>query len=134
MAAIGYLELVIFLQGLPALILWLGYGLWMRKQSERLHTKLLSRPRNKNIGLGMLGFFGSAAIMLAGLFAISALGGMTKSGPSILAWIAIAALGLIFVHLQVLAAANFVVVLEQNVTPPPAKPSQLQDFPENKNS
>ncbi|MBL8060345.1 MAG: hypothetical protein JNK63_06475 [Chthonomonas sp.] len=105
---------MIWLQATVCLFVWLAYGLFLRGRSDALRTRLQSLSRNQLILRGIGGFILSAVIMLAGLWGISAGGGLTIKGLNEWGWPTTALLGLIFVHIQVLSAAAMIVVIQRD--------------------
>ena len=104
---------MIWLQATVCLFVWLAYGLFLRSQSDSLRTRLQALSRNQLILRGIGGFLLSAVIMLAGLWAISAGGGLSIKGLNEWGWPATALLGLVFVHIQVMSAAAMIVVIQK---------------------
>lgn len=104
---------MIWLQATVCLFIWLTYGLYLRTKSNALRTRLQSLTRNQLILRGIGGFLLSAVIMLAGLWGISAGGGLSIKGLNEWSWPATALLGIVFVHIQVMSAAAMIVVVQK---------------------
>lgn len=85
----------------------------MRQRSEGLRTRLEGLSRNQLIFRGIAGFLASAMVLLSGLWAISALGGITLGGLTHLGWLGVLLIGLAFVHIQVVSAAAMIVVIQK---------------------
>lgn len=60
--------------------------------------------------------FGGAALLLAGMVAIDKAGGFGETAMAPWAWLAVTLLGGVFVHLQTLAGATGVVLVQESVT------------------
>lgn len=80
-------------------VIWLAYGLYVWRKRDRV----LGWARSKSAGVRLplsIGFlFGGAAVLLCGLLAIDQTGGLKQ----VWAWPAIVAIGIVFVHCQVMA-------------------------------
>lgn len=77
--------------------------------------------------LGSLGILGSAVVLFAGLWGLSAAGGVENDCLAIWAWPVVALLGLFFVHMQVLGAAAMILLVQQEVTERPGPASVIQE-------
>jgi hypothetical protein len=73
--------------------------------------------------LGSVGLLAGLAVLAGGLFAVYRFGGITESGLEPWGWVAVALVGLVFVHLQVLGAAAMVSQVLSEVTAKPRGPS-----------
>lgn len=102
---------------------WLAYGLIQRRRQDVIRQKLLRTPRVVRVLYGSVGFFFSAALLLGGLWWIAAQGGLTPNGLTLWGWVAVTLLGLGFVHVQVLAAASMITLIQENETSRPPRPS-----------
>lgn len=115
---------MIWAQSLAAFALWIAYGLQLRRGGERLRAKLRAMSRGRRVAWGVLGFLGSALMLLGGLFAIQAAGGLQNGLLTGWAWALVAMLGCAFVHLQVVAAGAMISLVEQSEPPTPREPSE----------
>lgn len=77
--------------------------------------------------LGSLGILGSAVVLFAGLWGLSAVGGVESDRLALWAWPVVALLGLFFVHMQVLGAAAMILLVQQEVTERPGPASVIQE-------
>ncbi|MCC7101935.1 MAG: hypothetical protein IT206_02515 [Fimbriimonadaceae bacterium] len=105
---------MIWLQATVCLFVWLAYGLYLRTRSDSLRMRLQALSRNQLILRSISGFVLSAAIMLTGLWGISACGGLSAKGLNAWSWPAVGVLGLVFVHIQVLSAAAMIVIIQRD--------------------
>lgn len=110
---------------------WIAYGWWLRGRSDRLRSKLRATSRGLKVAYGSVGFLASGGLLLAGLYAIGQAGGMTRNGLTVWGWFAVLVLGLAFVHLQVLAAASMITLIQEGETTPPSSPSNSQQSSQN---
>jgi hypothetical protein len=104
------------LQNFSLLAIWLAYGYVLWRQSGAKRPWALSLSRKFRVACGVLLLFGGATLMLASLLGVQALGGATKEGLTWWAYGAIALLGLVFVHMQALAATFLASLVHENVT------------------
>jgi len=118
---------VIWAQGAVCFLAWVGYGIWLRGRSQRLHNRLGSLPRSSKVMLGSLGILGSAVVLFAGLWGLSSVGGVEGDRLALWAWPVVALLGLFFVHMQVLGAAAMILLVQQGVTERPRPASVIQE-------
>lgn len=107
---------MIWLQAGACFALWIGYGLWMRGSSDRLRERMRGLARAPRVVLGSAGLLLGLAVLVAGLSAVYALGGVSDGALSPLGWLSVAVIGLVFVHLQVLGAAAMVSLVLDEVT------------------
>ncbi len=96
---------------------WIAYGVFQWRRSHILLPGLLKIPRNKRPMRATLWLFGSAAFLLAALYATFLAGGFPKEGITPAAWCVCLVTGLIFVHGQTLAGALLVSVAVTPVSP-----------------
>ena len=118
---------MIWAQGAVCFLAWVGYGIWLRGRSDRLRDRLAALPRPTKVVLGSLGILGSAVVLFAGLWALSAVGGVEKDRLALWAWPVVIFLGLFFVHMQVLGAAAMILLVQQEVTERPRAASVNQE-------
>lgn len=88
-------------------------------QSRRSHlireqVATLSRARRGTTGAAL--FLVGAMVLIGGLAIVLQQGGFTSQGMTSLAWIAVTALGLAFVHAQTMGMAMLVSLIQENVT------------------
>lgn len=104
------------MQAGAAFVLWVAYGvfLWRRSTSIRERVGRGTRTGRALKAAGML--FGGAALLLAGMVAIDKAGGFGETAMAPWAWLAVTLLGGVFVHLQTLAGATGVVLVQESVT------------------
>lgn len=118
---------MIWLQASACFVLWLSFGLLLRRSSHRLKARMHGLSRTARAMLGSVGLLGGLAVLAVGLYGVSQLGGLDTNGLRPWAWIAVALLGLVFVHLQVLGAAAMVTLVLDEVTARADRPSFNQD-------
>jgi hypothetical protein len=115
---------VIWPQALLSFLVWLAYGVWMRRRSDALRARLAGMSRARRVFLGSAGLVLSAFGLLAGLVAVSAMGGLREGALTPWAWLAVTVLGLGFVHMQVLGAAAMISLVQDRETHRPEPPSE----------
>lgn len=99
-------------QGAVCFLVWIAYGVWLRRRSDSLRASLGAWSRPAKVAMASVGFLASIAILFGGLAAIDAAGGLQDGRLTIWAWITTAVLGLGFVHVQVLAAGAMVTIVQ----------------------
>lgn len=106
-------------------MLWIAYGalLWRRSEAIRSHAGKGSRTGRAVRAALML--FGGAALLLTCLVQLQNAGGFTRTGMTPFAWAAVTVAGLVFVHLQTMAAAILVLLVQEPVTTG-ARPTSVQ--------
>ncbi len=124
---------MIGLQVGSAFVLWIAYGLllWRRSDAVRAYAGKGSRTARAIRAAAML--FGGAAALLAVLVQVQNGGGFTPSGMAGWAWFVVAGAGLVFVHLQTMAAAMLVLLVQEPVTTGVRPASVQQDAKESGN-
>lgn len=114
---------MIWLQAGTCFALWVAYGLWMRRSSDRLRARMLGSPRRNRALLGSAGLLAGLGVLTAGLWGVYSLGWAGPDGLKPFGWVGVAAIGLAFIHLQVLGAAAMVTLVMEEVTAPSREPS-----------
>jgi hypothetical protein len=107
---------MIWLQAGACFVLWVGYGFWYRRSSDRLRVRMHRLSRRSRTLLGSVGLLAGLAVLGAGLYLVYRFGGLTPDGLTGWGWATVAAVGLAFVHLQVLGAAAMVSLVLEEVT------------------
>ncbi len=105
------------------MVIWMLYGVVQSRRQAEIRAHLTNTSRSKRIFFGIGGFIASAVVLLAGLYWVGANGGLTPTGLTLWGWLLVAGLGLVFVHLQVLAAASMITLVQENETMGPGRPS-----------
>jgi hypothetical protein len=82
-----------------------------------------AQSRQRRTVVGSLGLIAGLVLLAAGLYLVSALGGLTDNGLVPWAWAAVTVIGVGFVHLQVLGAAAMVSLVLDEETARSAKAS-----------
>jgi hypothetical protein len=118
---------MIWLQAGACFVLWVGYGLWLRRSSESLKARMQGLSRRSRTLLGSVGLLAGLAVLALGLFAVFQLGGLDESGLKPWAWLAVAVVGTVFVHMQVLGAAAMVSLVLDEVTAGADRPSVIEE-------
>lgn len=85
--------------------LWLVYGAFRWRHLSRWRTEPPSTPAQRRPLVAIIWLFGSAAVLLGGLFVLFEMGGFPRGGITAWAWAISLVLGAVFVHGQVTAAA-----------------------------
>lgn len=114
---------MLWAQVLASFFLWIGYGVMLWRGNEGFRIKIEKIPRNRRAVLGSTLLVVGGIVLAGGLFAIQSMNGIEKGVLQGWAWAAITALGLVFVHADVMAAAMLVSVVQEDVTNAPRKPS-----------
>lgn len=106
-------------------VMWLAYGVVRWRQCIRWKENPPPVDRAKIPVIAIVWLFGSAAVLLGGLYGLVQAGGFPKSGILPWAWVGSLALGVIFVHGQVTAAALLFSMGLDGVTTPPGSASDV---------
>ncbi len=114
---------MIWLQAGACFVLWVCYGLWMRRSSDTLKARMQGSSRRVRALLGSVGLLAGLAVLAIGLYAVFQLGGLDKDGLKPWAWLAVIVIGTAFVHMQVLGAAAMVSLVLDEVTAGADRPS-----------
>ena len=107
---------MIWLQGALSFLVWIGYGVFQSRRSEKIRAQVGAIPRSTRGLLGAALFFVGAMVLLGGLFLVLRGGGFTASGMTAWAWLVVTVLGFAFVHAQTLGMAMLVSLVHENVT------------------
>lgn len=110
--------MVFSLQAGALMLIWIGYGFILRKRFSKQSLQIIDRKKRAAAGAGL--FLLAALVLLGGLLAVQAARGVTEEGFEWWAFAAILAIGVVFVYLQVLAAAIMITLI---VTPDAPGPS-----------
>ncbi|HVL38466.1 MAG TPA: hypothetical protein VM328_03650 [Fimbriimonadaceae bacterium] len=102
--------------------LWLGYGLLQWRRSQTIQQAMMEICRKRRAVYGPLLLLAGVAAMAGGFAVVQAMGGLTREGLTIVAWLVLALSGLLFVHLQTIGAA-MMASLATAVTPCCSSPS-----------
>ncbi|HCE01493.1 MAG TPA: hypothetical protein DER07_10680 [Armatimonadetes bacterium] len=98
-----------WLQGAVSFLIWILYGIGLRRRTERTVARVESWSRNTRAAVGAACLILSGVLLLAGLAALRTLAGPQPSdGLETVPWIAVTLLGIAFVELQVLGATIMV--------------------------
>jgi hypothetical protein len=116
---------VIWFQAFVCFGVWVAYGFWLRRLSADLRSKALAR--RGRFGWSVLLMVGAMALMLGGLLAVQALGGVRDRAMVPWAWLAVTVLGVGFVHMQTLAAVSMTVQALARDNNPADRPSVPQE-------
>lgn len=118
---------MIWLQAVACFVAWTAYGLLLRRSSDRIRSQMHSASRGKRVFLGSAGLLIGLGVLALGLWLVGANGGLGADGLKPWAWLAVAAVGFVFVHLQVLGAAAMVSLVIEEET---ARRRRSSAFPE----
>jgi hypothetical protein len=118
---------MIWLQACACFAVWVAYGFWLRRSSDRLKAKMHGMSRRTRALLGSVGLLAGLGVLGAGLYLVYQSGGVTPDGLTGWGFGAVAAIGLVFVHLQVLGAAAMVSLVLDEVTARGQSPSVYQE-------
>ncbi|MEM1953572.1 MAG: hypothetical protein QW299_09640, partial [Candidatus Caldarchaeum sp.] len=118
---------VIWLQTLPAFGLWIAFIVIRRHWMRGCRSRFANISRPVRIGWMLFALIGSLAILFAGIAGIAGAGWMTKEGLSVFGMVAVAAVGLVFIHLQMIATALTLSLAVDRVTPTEVPTSNPQN-------
>jgi len=104
------------LQCLLLLGVWIGYGVVQWRRSDEIRRKIMRIERRTRVWVAILALVGGALAMLLGLILVQQAGGLAGDSLRWWAWLAIAIIGLGFVHAQTIAAAMMVTLVQETVT------------------
>lgn len=102
---------MIWLQAGTCFVLWIAYGFWMRRSSEKFRQSMHGKSRRVRTLLGSVGLLAGLALLAGGLYAVYVLGGVKDGVMTPLGWIAVAVVGTAFIHMQVLGAAAMITLV-----------------------
>jgi len=91
--------------GIALFVIWLAYGFYRWRVCAKWREEPPAIAIRRIPGVALLWLVGSAAILLGGLYGVFLMGGFPKEGIAPWAFPVCAALGVVFVHGQVTAAA-----------------------------
>ncbi|MEJ5170282.1 MAG: hypothetical protein WHU10_04780 [Fimbriimonadales bacterium] len=105
----GYALLVFWLQGAVSFLIWILYGVGLRRRAERTARMVEHWGHGVRVFAGAACLILSGVLLLAGLAALRHLAGpQPADGMETVPWIAVTLLGILFVELQVLGATIMV--------------------------
>lgn len=107
---------MIWSQAAVSFLVWLGYGLVLRKRSERLRVLMRHTPRKTRVLLGSVGILGSAVLLFAALYGLGSAGAISGGTLTLWAWPLVTLAGCLFVHMQVLGAAAMITLVQESET------------------
>ena len=102
---------MIWLQAGTCFLLWVAYGFWMRRSSEQMRRAMHGKSRRARTMLGSAGLIAGLALLAGGLYGVYALGGIQGGELTPWGWIAVAVVGTVFIHMQVLGAAAMITLV-----------------------
>lgn len=103
---------MIWLQGGICFVFWIAFGLLIRRHSDRVRDRMANRSRGVRVALGSVVLLGSAALLFLGLYGIYALGGLVNGQLTLWAVPLVLVFGLVFIYLQILAAAAMITLIQ----------------------
>jgi hypothetical protein len=121
---------MIWLQGLTCFAVWLAYGYFRSRSSDKIRARLAGMSRRSKAASGAGLMILGAAILFGVLVFSYATGGFTVKGMTIPTWIMVAVGGLAFVHAQTMAMAMLVALMLDGVVtshPGPSSDHHGQD-------
>ena len=83
----------------------------MRRSSEKMRATMHGKSRRARTLLGSVGLLAGLALLVGGLYAIYALGGVEDGLLKPWGWAAVTLVGAAFIHLQVLGAAAMITLV-----------------------
>jgi len=106
----------VFFQSAIAFLIWVAYGYYQSRRPEQVR-RISERIKREYRGpVAALLLMAAVAALFLGLNLVVLAGGFKSDGLAIWAWVAVVAIGLMFVHLQTLALALIVSVVQESVT------------------
>ncbi|MFN8138357.1 MAG: hypothetical protein U0R49_01010 [Fimbriimonadales bacterium] len=105
-----------WLQTLPSFAIWIAFIWWRRNWLIVLPKRFESRSRRLRVGLMLLSLLGSLTVLFIGLWAVEKLNLMPDGHLEPLGYVAVTALGLVFLVGQMLAFALTVSLARIEVT------------------
>lgn len=103
---------MIWTQSFICFLGWIGFGFWLRTRSALVASNIKRVAREKQVIRSGLAMIGGALILIASLFLVGAIGGMTRDGLTWWGWILVFVGGLGFTYFQVVAALSMVILLQ----------------------
>lgn len=103
------------------LVIWVAYGAWMATRRPVDRSRLRGIPRTRRGVVGSALFFVAMIVFLGGLFALTEAKLLLPTGFTPLGWALTCALGLTFVHLQMVGFAYLLSVVLDDATPGESK-------------
>jgi hypothetical protein len=122
---------MIWLQAGACFVLWVAYGFWLRRSSDRLKARMHGSSRRARTLMGSVGLLAGLVVLAVGLYLVYRFGGLTPDGLTGWGWAAVAGVGLVFVQLQVVGAAAMVSLVLEEVTARAPGPSVNQEKEDN---
>jgi len=107
---------MIWVQGGVCFLLWVGYGVYQTRRSDAVRRWAIGVPKTRRALLSAALMLSSTGIVFACLIAALKNGGFGNNGMTLVVWLGVALLGLLFVHAQTLATALLVLAAHQAVT------------------
>lgn len=105
-------------QGVGSFVVWILYGVTQARRSAAIRRSVERIPRGRRGLIGAASMLGGIAILFAGFLGIQAIGGLGRNAMTPLGWFLTTAVGLAFIHLQVLGMAMLVSIALEGVTNP----------------
>lgn len=96
---------MLWLQAGLCFALWISYGWFLRRHSERIVSGVIQHSRARRVAIGSFGIILTGVALLAVLYAIAAAEGIQDGQLKPWAWLVVTIVGFAFVHGQVLCAA-----------------------------
>lgn len=107
---------MIWLQALPAFLIWVAFVFLRRRWLLALPAKLRKMRRAGRIAAMLVALFGSLALLYGGILGIERLGWLSEDGLSPIGTLAVLIVGLLFLHLQMVSFALTLSLIETTVT------------------
>ncbi len=108
-------------------MVWVLYGWTVWRRTPQIRQKYGAMERNKRVLLSIWLMIGGLLALLFGLFGAFSLLAPKNGAPGFALWLAVAAIGCVFVHAQTLSAAIMTTLMEREVTDAPSEASQNQE-------
>lgn len=103
---------MIWTQALLSFVVWIATGFILQRNSAKIGCALEHLSSTARRTVGVVGFLGSLALLIGGLYGIQALGGILKGQLTPIGWIAATVLGVVFVTCQSLTAGAMIIQVQ----------------------
>lgn len=107
---------MIWLQAGLCFLIWIAYGFRLRGLAPQLRERMRTASSGRRVAIGSAGLLLGLALLLAGLYGLAAAGAVAGGTLTWWGWIGCAAIGLVFIHMQVLGAAAMITLIMEQET------------------
>ncbi len=118
---------MIWAQGAVCFVVWVAYGLLLRRRATRWAAGLSGAPRGLLVFLASGGLIVPAGLLLGALYLIGRSGGLQDGAMTPWAMVLVTLLGVAFVHCQTASALAMALLVSRPETGKRARPSQSSE-------